>query len=139
MRYDYTPEQLAWRDEVRAFCKKNATPALVAEMRQAGNEGDGPLARAFHKQLFAKGWWGVGWPKEFGGLEKGAVEQYIFVDEMGRAGAPAMRLAVSSVAPAIMRAGTDEQKQYWLPRSSAATSTSRSRTRSLRPAPISPR
>src|SRR5262249_60678457 len=84
--------------------------------RTAGTEADGPLARAFHKQLFAKGWWGVGWPVEYGGLGKKAVEQYIFVDEMSRAGAPAMRLAVSSVAPAIMRAGTEEQKQYWLPK-----------------------
>src|SRR5262249_1275153 len=52
MRYDFTPEQLAWRDEVRAFCAAHVTDALRVELRQAGNEGDGPLAKAFHRRLF---------------------------------------------------------------------------------------
>jgi alkylation response protein AidB-like acyl-CoA dehydrogenase len=115
MRYDFTPAQLAWRDEVRAFLRKAVSPALVVEMREAGNEGDGPLARAFHEKLFAKGWWGIGWPKEFGGLGKSAIEQFLFVEEMEAAGAPAMRLTITSVAPTILRAGTDEQKDRWLP------------------------
>ena len=52
MRYDFTPAQKKWRDEVRAFVRKNVTDALRAELREAGNEGDGPLAKAFHKRLF---------------------------------------------------------------------------------------
>jgi alkylation response protein AidB-like acyl-CoA dehydrogenase len=115
MRYEFSPEQLAWRDEVRGFLRKTVTPALVAEMRVAGNEGDGPLARAFHKKMFEKGWWGIGWPKEFGGLGKSALEQFIYVEEMEAAGAPAMRLTITSVAPTILRAGTEEQKAKWLP------------------------
>jgi alkylation response protein AidB-like acyl-CoA dehydrogenase len=115
MRYDFTPEQLAWRDEVRAFCAANVTEALRAELRQAGNEGDGPLAKAFHRRLFEQGWWGVAWPKDFGGMGKAAVEQYIFIDEMQAAGAPAMNLSVTSVAPTILREGTEEQKARWLP------------------------
>jgi alkylation response protein AidB-like acyl-CoA dehydrogenase len=115
MRYEYTPEQIAWRDEVRAFCKRHVSDGLRAEMRQAGNEGDGPLAKAFHRQLFDKGWWGVGWPKDFGGMGKAAVEQYIFIEEMQMAGAPAMNLSVTSVAPTILREGTEEQKAKWLP------------------------
>ena len=114
MRYEYSPAQLAWRDEVRAFCKRHVSEALRAEMRQAGNEGDGPLAKAFHRNLFDKGWWGVGWPKEFGGMGKAAVEQYIFIEEMQMAGAPAMNLSVTSVAPTILREGTEEQKAKWL-------------------------
>src|SRR5207249_4985778 len=69
----------------------------------------------FHRKMFEKGWWAIGWPKEFGGLGKSAVEQYIFIDEMMAAGAPAMRLAVSSVAPTILRVGSEEQKARWLP------------------------
>jgi alkylation response protein AidB-like acyl-CoA dehydrogenase len=114
MRYEYTPEQIAWRDEVRAFCARHVSDALRAEMRQAGNEGDGPLAKAFHRQLFDKGWWGVGWPKDFGGMGKNAVEQYIFIEEMQAAGAPAMNLSITSVAPTILREGTEEQKATWL-------------------------
>jgi len=116
MRYAYTPEQEAWRREVRGFLRTAVTPALRAEMREAGNEGDGPLARAFHQRLFDKGWWGIGWPKEFGGLGKSAIEQYVFGDEMALAGAPAMRLAITSVAPTILRAGTDAQRATWIPR-----------------------
>ena len=84
-------------------------------MRQTGNEGDGPLARGFHKRLFEKGWWGIGWPKEFGGLGKSAIDQFIFVEEMETAGAPAMQLTIRSVAPTILRAGSEEQKARWLP------------------------
>ena len=115
MRYEYTPEQLAWRDEVRAFCAAHVTDALRAELRLAGNEGDGPLAKAFHRTLFEQGWWGVGWPREFGGMGKAAVEQYAFIDEMQMAGAPAMNLSITSVAPTILREGTDAQKATWLP------------------------
>lgn len=115
MRYEYTAEQLRWRDEVRAFCRKHVTEPLRAEMRQAGNEGDGPMAKAFHQRLFEKGWWGVAWPKEFGGLGKNAVEQYVFIEEMQMAGAPAMNLSITSVAPTILREGTEEQKAFWLP------------------------
>ena len=116
MRFEFTPEQQAWRGELRAFLRRTVTPELVAEMREAGNEGDGPLARAFHQKLFDKGWWGIGWPKEFGGLGKSAIEQYIFCEEMSAAGAPAMRLAITSVAPTILRTGTEEQKALWLPK-----------------------
>jgi alkylation response protein AidB-like acyl-CoA dehydrogenase len=115
MRYEYTPEQLAWRDELRAFLRRAVTPALRAEMRAAGNEGQGPLARAFHKRLFDKGWWGIGWPKEYGGLGKSAIDQFIFIEEMEAAGAPAMNLTVTSVGPTILRLGTEEQRQRWLP------------------------
>src|SRR5262245_66026826 len=116
MRYEFTPAQLVWRDEVRAFLKKAVTPALVAEMRQAGNEGDGPLAREFHQKLFKKGWWGVGWPKEFGGLGKSTIDKFIYVEEMEHAGAPAMRLAITSVAQKIFSAGCREQKEKWVSR-----------------------
>src|SRR5262249_30289397 len=115
MRYESTPEQLAWRDEVRRFLRQAVTPALRAEMRQAGNEGDGPLAREFHRKLFDKGWWGIGWPKEHGGLGRSAIDQFIFVEEMEKAGAPAMQLTIRSVAPTILRAGSEEQKARWLP------------------------
>jgi alkylation response protein AidB-like acyl-CoA dehydrogenase len=115
MRYEFSPEQLAWREEVRAFVRSAVTPALLAEMRKAGNEGDGPLAREFHRKMYAKGWWGIGWPKEYGGLGKSAVEQFIFVEEMETAGAPAMQLTVRSVGPTILRIGTEEQKARWLP------------------------
>jgi alkylation response protein AidB-like acyl-CoA dehydrogenase len=85
-------------------------------MRLSGNEGRGPLVREFHKKLAKQRWWGIGWPKEFGGLGKTAVEQYIFIEEMERAGAPGMQLSITSVAPTIARVGTRAQQLHWLPR-----------------------
>ncbi len=116
MRYELTPDQEAWRQEVRAFLRTEVTPALEEEMRVSGNEGYGPLAQEFQRKLHDRGWWGVGWLKEFGGLGKTAVEQYIFIEEMNLAGAPSMQLSVTSVAPTIMRIGTEAQQRYWLPR-----------------------
>jgi alkylation response protein AidB-like acyl-CoA dehydrogenase len=58
----------------------------------------------------------VAWPEEFGGLGKNAVEQFIFIEEMEAAGAPGMRLSVTSVAPTILRAGTKAQQDRWLPK-----------------------
>ncbi len=120
MRYDFTPEQLAWRAEVRAFVREHLTPALLDELRESGNEGQGPLARAFVLKLRDRGWWGLPWPKEYGGLGRSAIEQWMFVDELEGAGAPMLPLTVTSVAPTIMRVGSEEQKQHWLPRIKAA-------------------
>jgi alkylation response protein AidB-like acyl-CoA dehydrogenase len=116
MRYDFTPEQQAWRDEVRAFLRANITPALLDEQREAGNEGKGPLAQQFILAMRDKGFWGIAWPTEYGGLGRSAIDQWIFVDELEGAGAPMLPLTVTSVAPTIMRIGNEAQKKEWLPR-----------------------
>ena len=120
MRYDFTPEQLAWRDEVRGFIREHLTTALLDELRASGNEGQGPLAREFVLKLRDRGWWGLPCPAEYGGLGRSAMEQWIFVDELEGAGAPMLPLTITSVAPTIMRIGTEAQKQTWLPRIMAA-------------------
>ena len=120
MRYDFTPEQLAWRDEIRAFIRAHITPALLDEQREAGNEGKGPLAQEFIVKLRDKGYWGIAWPPEYGGMGRSAIDQWIFVDELEGAGAPMLPLTVTSVAPTIMRIGSEAQKREWLPRIVAA-------------------
>jgi alkylation response protein AidB-like acyl-CoA dehydrogenase len=120
MRYDLTPTQAAWRDEVRAFVREHLTPVLLDELREAGNEGKGPLAQEFVLKLRDRGWWGIAWPKEYGGLGRSAIDQWIFIDELESAGAPMLPLTVTSVAPTIMRVGSEEQKREWLPRITAA-------------------
>jgi len=99
MRYDLTAEQVAWRDEVRAFVREHLTSDLLDELREAGNEGQGPLAREFVLKLRDRGWWGLAWPREYGGLGRSALDQWIFIDEMEGAGAPMLPLTVTSVAP----------------------------------------
>ena len=116
MRYEFTDAEIAWRDEVRAFLRENLTPELRAEMRRISNEEVGPHARKFHERLREKGWWGVTWPREYGGLEKSAVELFLFIEEMTLANAPHLSLTYTSVGPTILRIGTEEQKREWLAR-----------------------
>ena len=78
MRYDFTPEQRAWRDEIRAFIRDHITPEMLDEQREAGNEGRGPLAQQFIVTLRDKGYWGIAWPPEYGGLGRSAIDQWIF-------------------------------------------------------------
>jgi len=116
VRYEFTDAEIAWRDEVRAFLRENLTPELRAEMRRISNEEVGPHARKFHERLREKGWWGVTWPREYGGLEKSAVELFLFIEEMTLANAPHLSLTYTSVGPTILRIGTEEQKREWLAR-----------------------
>jgi alkylation response protein AidB-like acyl-CoA dehydrogenase len=62
------------------------------------------------------GWLGIGWPKEWGGQGRSAIEQFVFFDESMRAGAPVPMLTINTVGPTIMNFGTDEQKQFFLPK-----------------------
>src|ERR1043166_3813543 len=116
MRYAFTDSQLAWRDEVRAFIREHTTPALAEEMRRLSNEDVGPHAREFQEKLRAKGWWGLCWPKEYGGQARSAIELFIFIEEMTLANCPYLSLTYTSMAPTILRVGTEEQKSHWLPR-----------------------
>ncbi len=116
MDYELSPREQAWREEVREFIGEHVDEALADETRQRGNEGRGPRAQLFLDALRDRGWWGLAWPEEYGGLGKTALEQWIFIDEIESAGAPMLPLTVTSVAPTIMRIGSQEQKRDWLPK-----------------------
>jgi alkylation response protein AidB-like acyl-CoA dehydrogenase len=114
MEIGYTPEQLAMQQELRAYYEKLLDPATVAELHESHAVGEAP--RRIWKQMCADGWAGIGWPKEYGGQGRSAIEQFIFFDESMRAGAPVPMLTLNSVGPTIMAFGTDEQKADYLPR-----------------------
>ena len=57
-----------------------------------------------------------GWPKEYGGQGKGQMEQFIFFDESMRSGAPVPMLTINTVGPTIMNFGSQEQKDFFLPK-----------------------
>jgi alkylation response protein AidB-like acyl-CoA dehydrogenase len=72
--------------------------------------------RRLVRRMGEDGWLGIGWPEEFGGQGRSAVEQFIFFDESMRAGAPVPMLTINSVAPTIMKYGSEAQKAYFLPK-----------------------
>ncbi|HMQ27805.1 MAG TPA: acyl-CoA dehydrogenase family protein, partial [Acidimicrobiales bacterium] len=114
MRFRFTPEQAALQQEIRAYFTELMTPELREELR--GTEGVGPVPRKVALKMGADGWLGVGWPKEYGGRGLTPVEQFIFFDESMAFGAPVPVLSVNSVAPTIMQFGSEEQKQFFLPK-----------------------
>ncbi|HEX4490047.1 MAG TPA: acyl-CoA dehydrogenase family protein [Acidimicrobiia bacterium] len=114
MYVGYSKEHEAMRDELRAYYTQLLTPEVEDQLR--GSEGAGEAPRAIFKQMSADGWVGLQWPKEWGGKELGPMEQYVFFDESMRAGAPVPMLTINSVAPTIMRFGSDEQKNFFIPK-----------------------
>jgi len=115
MLLDFTPEQKKFRDEIRAYFDEMMTDDLVHELR-SGGEGGGPRYRAALQQMGSDGLLGVGWPVEYGGQGRSLIDQYLFADEVQRAGFPLPFLTLGTVGPTIMRFGSEEQKQFFLPR-----------------------
>lgn len=120
MRFQFTPDQDAFRHEVRAFLAETLTPDFWAYHRAHELPGWSPQ---FSHAAAARGLLGIAWPTSYGGLGKDVVDQTIYMEEMAYAGAPQEqhRRAVQQVGPSIMLAGTEAQKQRYLPGIAAAT------------------
>jgi alkylation response protein AidB-like acyl-CoA dehydrogenase len=114
MYIGYTDEQEQLRGELRAYYDKLLTPETVAALSEG--HGIGPENRRVVRQMGEDGWLGIGWPKEYGGQGRSAIEQFIFFDESMRAGAPVPMLTINTVGPTIMNFGTGEQKNFFLPK-----------------------
>ncbi len=114
MEIGYTEEHQALRNRLREYYASLLTPEVEAQL--AESHGIGPNMRRVVKQMAADGWLGIGWPKEYGGQGLGPIEQYIFFDESMRAGAPVPMLTINTVGPTIMDFGTQEQKDFFLPK-----------------------
>jgi alkylation response protein AidB-like acyl-CoA dehydrogenase len=114
MYIGYTEEQEALRRELREYYGRLLTPEVEADLGRG--KGIGPTVRKVVRQMGEDGWLGIGWPKEFGGQGRSAIEQFVFFDESMRAGAPVPMLTINTVGPTIMSFGTDKQKQEFLPK-----------------------
>jgi len=113
-----SPDDIRFRDEVRAFLEANLTPdTRRAENLTTGFTSDPEVGLAFHRALAAKGWSVPSWPVEYGGTGWTPVQSYIFDSECARFGAPVFNGAGQRmVGPVIMKFGTEAQKKKYLPR-----------------------
>ena len=114
-----TPEEAAFRDEVRSWLRENlpegwGTPAFpmpkTAEERVA-------FGRRWQRQLLDGGWAGLSWPREYGGRGAGVIESLIWGQEYARARGPnliQMSVGPALVGPTLIRHGTDAQKARYL-------------------------
>jgi alkylation response protein AidB-like acyl-CoA dehydrogenase len=114
MEIGYTEEQQDLRRELRDYYTNLLTPEVEEELSES--HGIGAAPRRITKQMATDGWLGIGWPKQWGGQGRSAVEQFIFFDESMRSGAPVPMLTINTVGPTIMNYGSDEQKQFFLPK-----------------------
>ncbi|MBN7798652.1 acyl-CoA dehydrogenase family protein [Parahaliea mediterranea] len=107
MKLQFTAAQLALRDELRAYFRELMTPALAAECERDMGEGGGPLWREALARMGRDGWIGLGWPEALGGRGLSPLEQFIFVEEVMRAGYPFPFLTTESVGPILAEHGND--------------------------------
>ncbi|MGW4772897.1 acyl-CoA dehydrogenase family protein [Nocardia sp. NPDC004278] len=107
-----TPEQRSLQREIRSYFE-----TLVSEedARTLLDDRHGMVAKRIVRQLGEDGWLGVGWPKEFGGKGFGPLEQQIFESEAVRASIPLSSVTLQTVGPTLLRYGTVEQKERFLP------------------------
>jgi alkylation response protein AidB-like acyl-CoA dehydrogenase len=117
MDFAYTSQQDALRREVRQFIKENITPELAHELDPESatedRRGLGPRAKELYKKIYERGWLGITYPKEYGGQGGDRLTQYIVEEEFTRVGI--QTTLGGSGAPAIMAAGTEEQKKFYIP------------------------
>ena len=108
---------IALRAEVRAFLAEELASRTDRQRSDSWCGAD----KDFSRKMGQRGWLGMTWPKRYGGHERTAYERYVVVEEMLAAGAPvgAHWIADRQSAPSILKFGTEEQKQYFLPKIAA--------------------
>ena len=115
-----TPEQAAFRAEVRAWLSDNLPWAYGKGLPPRFDDLADEVAflRTWQARLAEGGWVGVAWPHDYGGRGAGPVEHFIVQEELARARAPEMvgRIGINLAGPTLLAHGTADQKQRWLAR-----------------------
>jgi len=113
MDLELSPAQQELAAELRAYFRD-----LLSEQEREAllTDRHGEAYRALVRRMGSDGWLGVGWPTEYGGRGFGAVEQQIFVNEASRADVPLPYVTLQTVGPTLQTYGTQEQKDFFLPR-----------------------
>jgi alkylation response protein AidB-like acyl-CoA dehydrogenase len=116
MDMSFTPEELAFRDEVRRFLADNLSPRVAERVAMAEHLDKAELEQ-WHAALNARGWLANHWPEAWGGPGWSAVQKYIFEHECALANAPRIvPFGVNMLGPVLIKYGTEAQKAKWLPR-----------------------
>ncbi len=116
MDMNFTPEEIAFRDEVRAFLAQNLKPELSDKVGDGEHLGKAEM-EAWHAILNQRGWLANHWPESHGGPGWTAVQKYIFEHECAIAHAPRIvPFGVNMLGPVLIKYGNEAQKAHWLPR-----------------------
>lgn len=115
MKLGHDPKFLPFREKIRTFFENEYPQEILGKVASGASLETVEVRRA-EMALGKKGWLASAWPEEHGGPGWSIEEQYIFDEELERAGAPTVTpMGVVYVGPVIYTFGTDEQKTQWLP------------------------
>ena len=116
MDLNFTPEEEAFRSEVRAFLAAKL-PVRLSEKVRSGKILEKADMQEWHAILNERGWLANHWPEQYGGPGWTAVEKFIFENECAIAGAPRIvPFGVNMLGPVLIKYGSEAQKRHWLPR-----------------------
>jgi hypothetical protein len=117
MDFEFSPEQLAFVEEVEAFLDEHNDPDVFDVTREnMAQIVDTPARRAFMALLGEQGWLGITWPKEYGGQEGDGVYEHLLNESLARRGGPQIGKGVGIVGKTIIRHGSEKLKQEFLPK-----------------------
>jgi alkylation response protein AidB-like acyl-CoA dehydrogenase len=116
MDLSFTPEQEAFRNEVREFLETEM-PAHIKAKAEVDGHFEMDEVTEWHRILYRKGWVAPHWPKDLGGPGWDAAQRFLFGEELEKSGAPLLSpFGLSMVGPLIIQFGNDAQKQRFLPK-----------------------
>ena len=116
MDMNFSPEDEAFREEVRSFMKEKLPPEIRDASRRAPSYVPKAYTKRWHKILHEKGWVAPSWPKKFGGCEWSPVQKHIYDEEYQNANAPRLSsFGITMIGPVLYTFGTEEQKQQHIP------------------------
>jgi alkylation response protein AidB-like acyl-CoA dehydrogenase len=110
--FDWSPEEIAFRDEIREFLKTELTDDVKGSIFI-----DTPARMDFVTKMAEKGWLGMGFPEKYGGSPAPMpLAQFILTTELDRAGAPIIGKNVGTIGSTIYHVASEEMKKEWLPK-----------------------
>jgi alkylation response protein AidB-like acyl-CoA dehydrogenase len=116
MEFALTPEQEQFVKDFQNYLRAHMNAELKEELDKELAPSESPICMEFIRQMGKDGWLGVGWPKEYGGQGRSPIEQHLFFEIAHYERAPLPVLPLNTVGPALMRFGSEEQKNEFLPR-----------------------
>ena len=117
MDFEFSPEQLAFADEVEKFLDEHDDPDVFDLTREnMAQIVDTPKRRAFMRQLGERGWLGLTWPKEYGGSEGEGIYEYLLNEALAARGGPQIGKGVGIVGKTIIKEASEFLKQEFLPK-----------------------
>src|SRR5437868_4076492 len=117
MDFDFSPEQLAFADEVERFLDENDDPDIFDVTREnMAQIVDTPKRRQLMRKIGDRGWLGITWPKAWGGQDSEGVYEYLLNEELAGRGGPQIGKGVGIIGKTILAHGSEKLKKEFLPK-----------------------